>query len=126
MLPTYNELLDEDGLADTGTSEKTNLTTTGVRGEKIDDLDTGDENLGGGRLLSEAGGFGVNGGKLGALDGTTLVNGVTSDVHDTTESAGADGNENGGASVSSPGATDETLGTCSSVRQSLGSLLLRR
>ena len=43
-----DELLDEHGLADTGTAEETNLSTTGVGGEEIDDLDTGLENLGSG------------------------------------------------------------------------------
>lgn len=108
---TYDQLLNEDSLADTGTTEETNLTTTGVRGEKVDDLDTSDENLGRGGLVDELGGFGVNRGELGGLDGTTLVNGVTSDVHDTTETAGADGDLDGGTGVGSLAATDETLGT---------------
>ena len=107
----YNELLNEDSLADTGTAEKTNLTTTGVRGEKVDNLDTSDKNLGRGGLVNELGGFGVNGGELGALDGTTLVNGVTSDVHDATETAGTDGDHDGGTGVDDLAATDETLST---------------
>lgn len=108
---TYDKLLNEDGLADTSTTEKTNLTTTGVGGEKVDNLDTGDKNLGRGGLVNELGGFGVDGGELGALDGTTLVNGVTSDVHDATETAGTDGNHDGGTSVDDLAATDETLST---------------
>ena len=108
---THNELLNEDSLADTGTTEKTNLTTTGVGGEKIDDLDTSDKNLGRGGLVNELGGLSVDGGELGSLDGTTLVNGVTSDVHDATETAGTDGDLDGGTSVGDLAATDETLGT---------------
>ena len=108
---THNELLNEDSLADTGTTEKTNLTTTGVRGEKVDNLDTSDKNLGRGGLVSELGGFGVDGGELDTLDGTTLVNGVTSDVHDATETAGTDGDLDGGTSVDDLAATDETLST---------------
>lgn len=51
-------------------------------------------------------------GKLGlVLDGSTLVNGLTSDVHDATEGTGTDGNHDGVASVGSLAATDETLGT---------------
>jgi hypothetical protein len=42
----HNQLLNEHGLADTGTSEETNFTSTSIRGEEIDDLDTGDENFG--------------------------------------------------------------------------------
>jgi peptide chain release factor 1 len=106
-----NELLNEDGLADTGTTEKTNLTTTGVGGEEVDDLDTSDKNLGRGGLVNELGGLSVDGGELDSLDGTTLVNGVTSDVHDATETAGTDGNLDGGTSVDDLAATDETLGT---------------
>ena len=56
-----DQLLDEDGLADTGTTEQTDLTTTSVGSEEIDDLDTGDENLSGGGLLGELGRVGVNG-----------------------------------------------------------------
>ena len=35
-----DKLHDKHGLADTGTTEKTNLTTLGVRAEQIDNLDT--------------------------------------------------------------------------------------
>lgn len=74
---THNQLLNEHSLADTGTSEETDLATTGVRGQKIDDLDTGDEDLGGGGLVSELRGIGVDGSTLVGLDGATLVDGVT-------------------------------------------------
>lgn len=42
-----NELLNQDSLSDTGTSEETNLSTTSVGSEEIDDLDTGLQNFGG-------------------------------------------------------------------------------
>lgn len=106
-----DQLLDEDSLADTSTTEQTNLSTTSVGSEKIDDLDTSNQNLSGGGLLDELGGFGVNGQELVGLDGTTLVDGVTSDVDDTAKSSGADGDGNGGAGVGGLRATDETLGT---------------
>lgn len=50
--------------------------------------------------------------ELVSLDGSSLVNGVTSDVQDTTKSSRADGDGNGSTSVRGLGATDETLGTC--------------
>lgn len=106
-----DELLNEDGLADTGTAEETNLSTTGVGGEQVDDLDTGDENLSRGGLLDELRGLGVDGQELVSLDGAALVNGVTSDVQNATKSGGADGNGDGSTSVAGLGATDETLGT---------------
>jgi hypothetical protein len=108
----YNQLLNEDGLADTGTSKQTNLSTTGVGGQKIDDLDTGNEHLSGGGLLGELRGVGVDRRHLGALDGTALVDGVAGDVHDTSESAATDGDHDGGASVDGLGSSYETLGTC--------------
>lgn len=70
---THNQLLNEHSLSDTGSSEKTNLATTGVRGEEVDDLDTSDENLGRGGLLSELWRVGMDGGHLGTLDRATFV-----------------------------------------------------
>ena len=106
------KLLNEHSLADTSTAEETNLSTTGVGSEQVDDLDTSDQNLGRGGLINERRGLGVDGQELVSLDGTTLVNGVTSDVHDTTQGSRADGNGDGGTSVGGLGASDETFGTC--------------
>ena len=47
-----DHLLDEDGLADTGTAEQADLAALDVRGEQVDDLDAGPEHLG---LASRAG-----------------------------------------------------------------------
>ena len=106
-----NQLLDKHSLADTSTTEKTDLSTTSVGREEVDDLDTGLQDLGSGRLVDERGGVRVDGGELDALDGTTLVNGLANDVHDTAEGRGADGDTNGSTSVNDLLATDETLGT---------------
>lgn len=108
---TYDQLLDEHSLSDTGTTEQTDLTTTSVGGEQVDNLDTGNQNLSLGRLVNVLWGIGVDGGVLGGLDGATLVNGVTSDVDDTTQGARTDGDLDGSASVVALSATDETLGT---------------
>ena len=40
-----DKLLNQHSLTDTGTTEQTNLTTTGVGGNQVDDLDTSFENL---------------------------------------------------------------------------------
>ncbi len=106
-----DKLLNEDSLADTSTTEQTNLTTTGVGGKQIDDLDTSNQNLSGSRLVDELRRLGVDRQELVSLDRTTLVNGVTGDVDDTTESGRANGNGDGGTSVRSLGTTDETLST---------------
>jgi peptide chain release factor 1 len=79
-----DELLNEHSLSDTGTTEKSDFTTSGVRGEQVDDLDTGLENLGSGRLVDESGSIGVNGQHLDTLDLSTLVKGLTDDGHDST------------------------------------------
>lgn len=107
----YNQLLDEHSLANTSTSEETNLSTTSVGGEEVDNLDTSNKDLGGSGLLDELRGIGVNGKELVGLDGTTLINGVTSDVHDTAKSSRTDGDGDGSTSVGGLGTTDETLGT---------------
>jgi hypothetical protein len=78
-----DELLNKHSLADTGTTEETDLSTTSVRGEKVDDLDTGNQNLSSGRLLDELRGVGMDGQELVGLDRTTLINGVTGDIEDT-------------------------------------------
>jgi len=106
-----DEFLNQHSLSDTGTSEETNLSTTGVRREKVDDLDTGLQNLGGGGLVDEGGRLGVNRRKTVAFDGTTLVNGLANDVHDATESSLSDGNHDRVASVDDLGAANETLST---------------
>ena len=106
-----DELLNEDSLADTSTTEESDLSTTGVGGDKVDDLDTSDQNLSRGGLLNELRGLPVDGQVVLGLDGATLINGVTSDVHDTAKSRVADGDGDGSASVAGLGASDETLGT---------------
>lgn len=106
-----DKFLDEHGLADTCTTEETNLATTSVGGEEVDDLDAGLEHLSGGGLVDECRRVGVDGRKLGALDRTTLVDGLANDVHDATEGGMADGNLDGRAGVHDFLPTDETLGS---------------
>jgi hypothetical protein len=106
-----DELLNEHSLADTGTSEETNLSTTSVGSEEVDNLDTGLENLSSGRLVDEWWRVSVDGETLDADNGTTLVNGLANDVHDTAESGLADGDEDGRTSIDDLLATNETLST---------------
>jgi peptide chain release factor 1 len=133
-----DELLNEHSLADTGTAEKTNLATTGVRREQVDDLDARLEHLGLGRLLDELWRVGVDGGVLDTLDLAAHVDRLANDVHDAAkglaagaregvegkgkgpgekggkshlpERGGADGDHDGGASVNDLLAADETTG----------------
>ena len=108
-----NELHDNDGLADSGTTEETNLTSLGVGGEKVNNLDTGDENLLGLALLSEGRGGAVEGSELLLAlleDGALLVDGLADHINDAAEGLGADRNLNGGAGVDALLATDEAVG----------------
>ena len=106
-----DKFLNQDSLSDTGTSEKTNFSTTGVGSKQVDNLDTRLEDLSGRRLVDERRGVRVDGGELDALNGTTLVNWLADDVHDTTESGLANGNTDGSTSVDDLLTTDETLST---------------
>jgi hypothetical protein len=85
-----DQLLDKHGLADTRTTEETDLSTTSVGGEQVDDLDTGNQNLSSCRLVDELGSLGVNRPCLVALDGSPLVDGLTNDVQNTAKGASAD------------------------------------
>jgi len=106
-----DEFLNQHSLADTGTSEETDFATTSVGSEKVDDLDTSLEDLGGSRLIDERRGFGMDGQQLDTLDRTTLIDGLANDVHNTAKSIFADGDLNGSAGIDDFLTTDETLGT---------------
>jgi hypothetical protein len=106
-----NQFLDQHRLANTSTAKETNLSTTGIRGQKVDNLDTSLENFSGGGLVNEWGRVRVNRAELDALDGTTLVNGFANNVHDAAESSGTNRDLNGGTSVDNLLATDETFRT---------------
>lgn len=84
MPPVPELTLNQDGLSDTGTTEQTNLSSSGVRSQQVDDLDTGLQNLGDDRLVNERRSVGVDGGHLDSLDGASVVDGLTDDVHDST------------------------------------------
>jgi hypothetical protein len=104
-----NKLHDKHGLADTGTTEETNLTSLSVRSQKINNLDTSHQDLGTGTLINEGGGISVDGSELVGSDGATLVNGLTNHIDNSAESFGADGHQNGGTGVVDGLSTDKTF-----------------
>lgn len=106
-----DELLNQHGLSDTSTSEETNLSTTGIGGEKIDDLDTGLKNLSGSGLLNERRGIGVDRAVLGTLDRAALVDGLADDVHDAAKGCGTNRDGDRSTGINDLLATDKTLGT---------------
>lgn len=79
-------------------------------GQQVHHLDAGHQDLLGLALLGEERGGAVDGGSHVALDGALLVDGLTDDVQDAAEGAGADGDHDGSAGVLHLLASDETLG----------------
>jgi hypothetical protein len=77
-------------------------------------------------LFIEGGGLPVDGVFNFGVDGSSLIDGVTDDVHNSAEGFGADGNTDGGAGVDDFLASDETFsgvhgnGSDSGVSQMLG------
>ena len=107
-----DQLLNQYGLSDSGSSEESNLSSSSVGSEKIDDLDSGLENFGSGRLVDELGRVGVDGSHGDTDDRTSLIDGLSDNVHNSTEASGSDGNENGRSSVDDLLSSNETFRTC--------------
>mmetsp|Transcript_20622 Transcript_20622/g.35423 ORF Transcript_20622/g.35423 Transcript_20622/m.35423 type:complete len:548 (+) Transcript_20622:132-1775(+) len=109
-----DKLHDNDSLSDTGSTEETNLTSLGVGSQKVNNLDTRDQNLLTLTLLSEGGCAAVEGSELGGFlvgkDGSLLIDGLTNDVDDTSQGLGADRHLDGLTGVSALLATDKSVG----------------
>jgi hypothetical protein len=105
-----DKLHDKHGLADTSTSEETNLTSTSVWVNKVNNLDTSYKNLSLGLLLGERWGISVNWKSLGGVDWSTLINGLANNVDDTTEEAVSDWHLDWRAGVNDSLTTDQTVG----------------
>jgi hypothetical protein len=59
----------KDGLSDSSSTEESDLSSSSVRSEEVDDLDSGLKDLGGGGLVDERRSVGVNGGLGDSDDG---------------------------------------------------------
>ena len=80
---THDQLLDKHSFSNTSTTEEANLSTASIWSQEIHDLDTGNQDFSRCSLFDELGGISVNRQPLGGFDGSSLINWVTSDVHDT-------------------------------------------
>jgi len=109
LCDVVDEFLDQNSLADAGTTEKTDFTATGIGSKEVDDLDASLEDLCGSGLVDERGRVCVDGRELDAVDGTALVDGFTDDVHDTTQGGLSNWDLDRSAGVDDLCATDETL-----------------
>jgi len=106
-----DEFLDQNGLADAGTTKETDFTTTSIGCKEVDNLDTSFEDLCGSGLVDKSGRVCMDGREFDTVDGTSLVDGFTDDVHDTTQGGLSDWDLDGSASVDDLCAADETLCT---------------
>ncbi len=109
---SLDHLLDEDGLADARATEEADLSALYVRGEKVDDLDAGLEEL---RLrleLVELRGLAVDAPPLRDLDllAGLAVQDVAGHVEDLALGHVADGHRDGAACVAHLLAADEAIG----------------
>ena len=84
-----NQLHDDDGLADTSTTEQTDLATLGVRRQQVDDLDAGDQDVVGVTHVLQCRRRVVDGQHVLVGDRATLVNRLANDVDDATQRRGA-------------------------------------
>jgi peptide chain release factor 1 len=103
-----NKLHNQDSLSDTSTTEETNLTSSGVGGNQIDDLNTSQKDI---IRDTESGvlrGISVDGTLLSS-DGSTLIDGITENVNDTTQSGLTDGDGDGGSTVNNSHTTGDTI-----------------
>jgi hypothetical protein len=107
-----DHLLDEHRLADAGTTEEADLSTLNVRGEQVDDLDAGLEQLGLALELVEGRGPTVDRPALGDLDllAGSRVQHLTDDVEHLALGDVADRHRDRVTAVAHLLAADETVG----------------
>src|SRR5699024_10714386 len=87
---TGNHLLNQDGLTHTCTTEEANLATLDVRGQQVDDLNAGLQDLGLTLELVECGWLAVDALLLGGAAETWLGQAVAQGVDDAARDAVAD------------------------------------
>jgi len=105
-----DQLHNEDSLADSGTTEETNLTTLYVWGKEIDDLDTSLENLDGRAGLDKFWWWGVDSLEGVSLDWASLVDWGTNDVDNSAEGGGTDWDHNWVTGVKNVLTSNDSLG----------------
>jgi len=104
-----NKLHDEHSLSDTSTTEESNLTSSGVGCEEIDNLNTSNEEISARTLLSEGGRVSMNRSEFISVDGATLINGLSYDVDNSTKCLGTNRHQNGGTNIPDTLSSHQTL-----------------
>merc|ERR1719341_2092753 len=106
-----DQLHDKDSLADSGTTEETDLTSLTVGGEQVDNLDTGDKDFLLDGHLVEVRSLSVDGLALVGGDGAPLVDRVADHVDDAAKGLLAHRDGDGEALILNNITPDKTLGT---------------
>ena len=104
-----DQLLDDDGLADTCATEDADLSALRERADEVDDLDARLEDLGLGRLLIECGRRAMDRQNLGRGDRALVVDRLAEDVEDSTQRALADRDSDRSAGVLRGRAAGQTV-----------------
>ena len=94
-----DQLHDQHGLADAGTTEQADLAALRVGRQQIDHLDAGGQHLGIGRLVDEIRGRGVDRGGDLDVDVAQLVHRLADDIDDPPQGLAPDRHRDGGPGV---------------------------
>ncbi len=105
-----DELLNDDGLADTGAAEEADFAALQEGLNEVDDLDAGLEHLFTGGLLVERRGLTVDGQMDLGFDGAELVHGLAEHVEHAAQGFAADRNRDARAGVDRLHAADHAFG----------------
>ncbi|SIK16719.1 cellobiose phosphorylase [Mycobacteroides abscessus subsp. abscessus] len=105
-----DHLLDQNGLAHTGTTEQRDLATTHVRGQQVDDLQTGLQHLGTRLELIEGRRLAVDRPLLEVAAVARLVQAVAQGIEHVALDSVTDGHRNGVAGADDVHATDQAVG----------------
>lgn len=106
-----DELHDEHGLSDSGSSEQSDFSSLGVGGHQIDDLNTGDEDFVTLSLFDESWGFSVDGELYLGVDWSSLIDGLSDDVHNSSEALWSDWDHDWASGIFDGLSSDETIGS---------------
>jgi hypothetical protein len=105
-----DEFHNNDSLSYSSTAEKSNLSSLGIRGQQVNNLDAGDENLLGLALFGEERSRSVDRSANTTANRTLLIYGLANNVKNAAEGSGADGNHDRSTSVTDSLSTDQALG----------------
>ena len=110
LCDVVDQFLNKNGLTNAGAAEQTDFASLCIRCEQVDNLNTGDENFGFGRLVGEQRRFCVDRVGLCSANGATFVDRLTNDVHDAAKGHWANWNRNLGAGVANRLTTGQAFG----------------